>query len=724
MVKIYFKRTVKYLLLFFIAFYSCNGDKIGIVLDYPELKPSPKTEQFFRTKVLDNYHGLSNLQDTSTQNWFKSQDSLAENYFSNDRFLGEFKDRFHTLENKSLGYIGIISITEKGSYLYSRYDYQNDIENLYYREKLSDFETEVFNASAYNNKNTNISYLKPSHDGTKVAIGFDSMEDFSSTVIIYDLVNKRILKEKITQINPDFGGIEWLPDSSGFIYLYFPEVELSKKNYKKESYSVIHFLGEDIGKRTPIFGKEKSLKIPSDYYPKVKIGSSKDSYIIGYAAKSGDYYDSFIASTKDVINGAPKWKPFFKTGDGIYYNQGEIRGQYFIYRRATSNGNEICQVIIENPNFDDPLILARGSQENPITKFEVTKDHIYFIREKFGVEVSLFKIDGQGNEVQIVTPFIPGYASFFGESVVHNNIGIGMDGWTSNYVRYRIGREGKFTDEGLVESTLFPEFKDLVTKQVMVVSHDGVEVPFSLVYRKDMKQDNNNEVFVYVYGANGESMSPFFSPIYLDWARQGGILAFPHVRGGGEKGKEWHIQGMKNLKSNSWKDLIACTEFLFDNGYSRKGLVSLYTSSAGGITAGMAVNDSPDLFSSFIAEVPRMHPFGLESATTTSSTSYLEYGTVKDSLEFLGLIKMDPYLNLKPETNYPATLIMPSSNDDRIPLWDSGKYIAQLQKYNSSKTPVLMDIDYTSGHENTGGQDAYIEIYARIFSFAKTHMKH
>ncbi|NKI27420.1 prolyl oligopeptidase family serine peptidase [Arenibacter sp. 6A1] len=41
---------------------------------------------------------------------------------------------------------------------------------------------------------------------------------------------------------------------------------------------------------------------------------------------------------------------------------------------------------------------------------------------------------------------------------------------------------------------------------------------------------------------------------------------------------------------------------------------------------------------------------------------------------------MDPYLNLKPETNYPATLLMPSSNDDRIPLWDSGKYIAQLQK--------------------------------------------
>ena len=216
-----------------------------------------------------------------------------------------------------------------------------------------------------------------------------------------------------------------------------------------------------------------------------------------------------------------------------------------------------------------------------------------------------------------------------------------MDGWTSDYTRYVIN-EQNFIEEALQFKIDYPEFKNLVSEQIMVTSHDGVEVPLSLVYDKNLKLNSNSEVFIYVYGAYGESLSPFFFPIFLDCAAQGGILAFAHVRGGGEKGKEWHEQGMKNLKQNSWKDLNACTAELIERGFTRKGLISLYTASAGGITAGMAVNERPDLYSSFIAEVPRMNPLGLESSGTASSTSYLEYGTVKDSLEFLGLLKMDP----------------------------------------------------------------------------------
>jgi prolyl oligopeptidase len=298
-----------------------------------------------------------------------------------------------------------------------------------------------------------------------------------------------------------------------------------------------------------------------------------------------------------------------------------------------------------------------------------------------------------------------------------------LDGWTSNYTRYIIDKKDNVQKEELSNESEYHDFANVISEQVMVSSHDGIKVPMSLVYKKGIKKNSDNEVFIFVYGAYGESLSPFFSPIFLDWAAQGGILAFPHVRGGGEKGKEWHEQGMKNLKYNSWKDLIACTEALIDMNLTKKGLISLYTNSAGGVTAAMAVNERPDLYSSFIAEVPRLNPFGLESSNTASSTSYLEYGTVKDSAEYVGLIKMDPYLNIKPNTNYPATLIMPSYNDDRIPLWDNGKYIAKLQKYNTANTAILMDIDYDSGHETFGDYNETIRLYSKIFSFAKSNMK-
>ncbi|MCM4152069.1 hypothetical protein DHD05_10740 [Arenibacter sp. N53] len=718
---------IRYILLYsglFCLITSCNNRQEADSWNYPEIAEYSISHKHFGMSVVDSYHNLTNLKDPKVQNWLKAQDSLAETYFLNNQRFRQFKKRFQELEGRSRGNISNIRIDEKGNYFYLRYDETKDIDLLYYKEKLSNKETVLFDPSTYAIKSKNISYLEPSFDGSKIAIGLDPREEFTSTIIFYDLETKKILKDQITQINPDFGGIQWLPDNSGIIYLYFPFVEQSDARYKRQSFSAIHFFGDNPQKRTPIFGDDSFLGIASDYFPKVKIGSSWDSYIIGYSSKSGMFYDSFIAKLSDVMKGSPQWKPFFKTIDKIYYNQGEIRGQHFIYRRATPNGNQLCQVDIERPKFDKPLILATGSREEPITQFEITKDNIYFIREKYGVEISIFRIDSLQNTIQLKPPFVPGYASFLGESVTHNKIGIGVDGWTSNYVRYYIDPHGKFINEGLLDSANFPEFRNITSKQILVTSHDGVEVPLSLVYKKDIKLDSNNEVFIYVYGAYGESMSPFFSPTYLDWVSQGGILAFPHVRGGGEKGEEWHIQGMKALKYNSWRDLIACTKSLIEKGYTRKGLVSLYTNSAGGITAGMAVNECPELYSSFIAEVPRMHPFGLESSTMSSSTSYIEYGTVKDSLECLGLVQMDPYLNLRSKKNYPATLIMPSNNDDRIPLWDSGKYIAKLQKYNQGKVPILMDIDYHYGHENSQGYDTSIDLNARIFSFAKSNMKY
>ena len=170
------------------------------------------------------------------------------------------------------------------------------------------------------------------------------------------------------------------------------------------------------------------------------------------------------------------------------------------------------------------------------------------------MEVSLWEINDKNQVKQLETPFSPGFVTFFGGSVCNNFIGAELDGWTSDYTRFFISEEGSFKKRRNTRRT-YPtlNFKISFPEQIMVKSHDGVEVPLSLIYRKDIELNSKNEVFIYVYGAYGESMSPFFYPIFLDWAARGGILAFPHVRGGGEKGKEWHTQGMKTLKYNSWK---------------------------------------------------------------------------------------------------------------------------------------------------------------------------
>ncbi len=719
------KKVIKSYIFFFLflSLWSLLAQGGKPHLEYPTIKKEPKTEEYHSIKIIDEYSNLTKLENSIVIDWFKAQDSLAESYFSTNKTMKEYLERFKKFHNAE-STISMVRISENGKYFYLKYDDNLKYDKLFYREKLSESEHEIFDLFQDSGENQSISYLNPSFDGKKIAIGFNENGNFSSTIRIYDLEKKKILKDKITNINPDFGGIEWLPDNSGFIYLYFPEVDYSQPGYKKNSYSVIHKLGNNPEDRTPIFQANKEIQISEDLYPKVKIGSSIDQFVIGYVASSDDYYSSFIAKTSDVLKGEPNWEPFFQKEDSVYYDQGEIRGTEFFFRKGNLKGNLIGKVNIENPDFHDPVILAEGSEDNPITKFEVTKDNLYFARSLYGTKFSLYKLNSSNELKQLHPPFDPGYVSFFGESVKHNNIGMSIDGWTSDEARYLIREDGDFSQEGIIALSNYPEFADIVSEVIMVTSHDGIEVPLSLVYKRGLERNSSNPVFMYVYGAYGESMSPFFSPIFLDWAAQGGILAFPHVRGGGEKGKKWHDQGKKNLKYNSWKDLIACTEAMINSNLTKSGLISLYTSSAGGITAGMAVNERPDLYSSFIAEVPRLNPLGLESSNTASSTSYLEYGTVQDSTEFTGLLKMDPYLNIRSGIAYPAVLVMPSYNDDRIPLWDSGKYIARLQNHHRPRKPVLLDIDFQNGHETFGNYDETVQLYSKIFSFARSNLNY
>src|SRR5690606_30160458 len=127
----------------------------------------------------------------------------------------------------------------------------------------------------YEDGSFQISDLSPSYDGLKVAIGLRKEGEFSSTFVIFDRGANVLLPEAVTHVSPDFGGIEWLPNGSGFIYLYFPVVDKTLPGYKKNSFSVLYKLGQNPEKRNPIFGKNNAVKISPDFYPKVKIGSSR-----------------------------------------------------------------------------------------------------------------------------------------------------------------------------------------------------------------------------------------------------------------------------------------------------------------------------------------------------------------------------------------------------------------------------------------------------------------
>lgn len=270
----------------------------------------------------------------------------------------------------------------------------------------------------------------------------------------------------------------------------------------------------------------------------------------------------------------------------------------------------------------------------------------------------------------------------------------------------------------------YPEFKDIVSKEIMVPSHDGVMVPVSIIYNKNTKLNGDNPMLMMGYGAYGISMEPRFSSSFtLPYCTYGGIYVIAHVRGGGELGEAWHKAGFKTTKPNTWKDLIAVTEYLIKEKYSSPKRIAIWSASAGGILIGRAITERPDLFAAAIPEVGSFNTIRSE-LSPNGPGNIPEFGTVKDKTEFKALLEMDSFHHIKKGTAYPATLITAGMNDPRVIAWEPAKFAASLQNANTSSNPILFLTDFESGHGMGDSATKSIEKNSDLISFAYTYTGH
>ncbi|ETV80161.1 hypothetical protein, variant [Aphanomyces astaci] len=132
---------------------------------------------------------------------------------------------------------------------------------------------------------------------------------------------------------------------------------------------------------------------------------------------------------------------------------------------------------------------------------------------------------------------------------------------------------------------------EFTCRRVHVASTDDdaaavVSVPMTLVHRKDMKLDGSNPTLVVGYGAYGMNLDTGFDMEALSMLQRGWVLAYAHVRGGGELGLDWHAQGHGMLKKNSFVDFAACCRHLVATGITTRRLLAAKGTSAGGLLVG------------------------------------------------------------------------------------------------------------------------------------------
>ncbi len=274
------------------------------------------------------------------------------------------------------------------------------------------------------------------------------------------------------------------------------------------------------------------------------------------------------------------------------------------------------------------------------------------------------------------------------------------------------------------ESTIMktPEIKnfkseDYVTEQVFYPSADGTKIPMFLTYKKGLKRDGKNPVYLYGYGGFNVSLTPSFSSNRLIWLENGGIFAVANLRGGSEYGEKWHQQGIKMNKLNVFNDFIAAAEYLVKEKYTEPSLITIEGGSNGGLLVGATVNLRPDLFRVAIPRVGVMDMMRYHLFTIGWNWAS-DYGTSADSPEMADyLLGYSPVHTIKSGVNYPSIMVTTADHDDRVVPAHSFKYAATLQAADTGKNPKLIRIDSDAGHGAGKPIAKVIDEYTDIYSF-------
>ncbi|MCB1438619.1 MAG: S9 family peptidase [Nitratireductor sp.] len=258
------------------------------------------------------------------------------------------------------------------------------------------------------------------------------------------------------------------------------------------------------------------------------------------------------------------------------------------------------------------------------------------------------------------------------------------------------------------------------TRRIMAPSHDGAEVPVTILYRRDTPLDGTAPCLLYGYGSYGMSMPASFSTNRLSLVDRGFVYAIAHVRGGEEKGRQWYEDAKFGKKPNTFKDFIAAAEKLIAEGFTSSGNIVIQGGSAGGLLVGAAVNMRPELFAGVIADVPFVDMLNtiLDETLPLTPGEWSQWGNPIASVDaFNDIRSYSPYDNVAAK-DYPAMLVTAGVSDPRVTYWEPAKWVAKLRSLKTDGNILMLRTNMTSGHFGKSGRFAALEDAARSFAFA------
>ena len=651
-------------------------------LAYPDSPRGDTVDEYHGTQVADPYRWLEEHDSEATAEWVAAQNEVTFGYLEALPARTQLIDRLTELWN----YERFSAPRKRGaSYFYTRNDGLQDQSVLYVTSSLDAPGRVLLDPNKLSSDGTMaLAGTAPSPDGTLLAYAISDGGSDWRTWRFRDVASGEDLPDVITRNK--FGGLDWLAGGESVVYTRYVRStegdDLVAKNLPAEI--ALHRLGTDEAQDVVL--RERPQE---GYSIWVGVNEARDGIFISTVRMQ----DRHAAVDHVTLEGGRPVRTTTLTGD--------YEAQYQVF--ADDGTNAFVQTNADAPNW---RVLAMPLDGSPASELIAETGQSIENASTAGGHIALTYLEHATSRVKVFSTSgehvrdveLPGIGTVRGFGGDYSDPECFFS-FTTHTRPSEIWRH----DIGTGESSLFrrPEAafdpSQFEARQVFYASADGTKVPMFIAHKKGLELDGRNRTYLYGYGGFNISLTPGFSVANLVWMEQGGVLAIPNLRGGGEYGEAWHVAGTKLDKQNVFDDFIAAAEWLIDEGYTSSASLAIGGGSNGGLLVGACMTQRPDLFAACLPAVGvmdmlRYHHFTIGWAWAG------DYGTVDDEDEFRALRAYSPLHNLEHGTAYPATMVTTADRDDRVVPCHSFKFAAALQAAHAGSDPVLIRIETRAGH--------------------------
>ncbi len=674
----------------------------------PTAPKRPHTMTQHGVTRIDDYYWMRDREDPETMKYLYAESDYLEEMLGHtkslqEKLFSEMKGRLQETDS---------TVPEKrgGYFHYERHEEGKQYPIFCRRKGSLDSPEEILldqNELAVGKTFCGISGFETSPDGTKLAYvaDFEGREVF--TLYIKDLATGEYFPETIGNVLGsayDRFGVEWANDNKTIFYVTLDKTLRPEKLFR-------HVIGTD--------PKEDVLMVheaDETYY--LYLNKTRDDALITtYHYSTNTREVRFL----DANNPIGEFRILQPRIEGLDYNAAHHNGKFFIIHNDGAKNFKLSVAPLHSPARENWTEILPHREDILMEGVDTFTNHLIVYERKGGLkQIRISDVDGTGDVRYVNFPessysvYPDGNPEFntnllrlkYSSLITPNTtVDVNMDTGA-----WDVKKEDKINGLDKSKYTL---------ERIHAVAPDGVKVPMTIAYRKDMqKKDGTSPALMYGYGSYGATIDPWFDPNRFSLVDRGFTYVIAHIRGGYDMGRDWYEQGRMEHKRNTFTDFIACGEHLIKEGYVSQDKFAIQGASAGGLLMGACMTMRPDLFKAVIAKVPFMDvvtTMGDPSIPLTTQ-EYDQWGNSADRKMFEYMLSYSPYDNLK-VADYPNLLITTGLNDPRVAYWEPAKFIAKLRELKTDNNLAVFYVNYSSGHAGASGRFDAIKEIALDYAF-------